>query len=434
MSESQFYKKPEFDTLQLHAGQVPDPTTNARAVPIYSTTSFVFNDSQHGADLFGLKAFGNIYSRCTFPSLLNIKYTPLEGGAAAVAASSGQSAQFMAVAAIAGAGDNIVSTSYLYGGTYNQFKVFFKKFGIEVKFVPSDDPADFAKAIDKNTKAIYIESIGNPKYNVAPIPEIAKVAHEHKIPLIVDNTFGCGGYLIRPIEHGADIVLHSATKWIGGHGQTIAGVVIDAGTFDWTSGKFPSFTEPSDGYHGLKFSETFGPLAFAVKLRVEVLRDLGTTLNPFAAFLLLTGLETLSLRVQRHCDNALALAQWLEAHPKVAWVQYPGLPSHKSHALAKRLLRPNAFGGVLSFGVKGDAKVGSLVVDKLKLASNLANVGDAKTLVIHPASTTHQQLTGEEQLATGVTPDLIRVSVGIEDISDIIADFSHAFAEAIPQQ
>ncbi|KAF8530072.1 O-acetylhomoserine ami [Hysterangium stoloniferum] len=434
MSDNQFYKTPEFDTLQLHAGQVPDPTTNARAVPIYSTTSYVFNDSQHGADLFGLKAFGNIYSRIGNPTLdvFEKRMAALEGGAAAVAASSGQSAQFMAIATIASAGDNIVSTSYLYGGTYNQFKVLLKKFGITVKFVVGDKPEDFAKAIDSNTKAVYVESIGNPKYNVAPIPEISKVAHAHGVPLIVDNTFGCGGYIIRPIEHGADIIVHSATKWIGGHGQTIAGVVVDAGKFDWTSGRFPSFTEPAEGYHGLKFSETFGAVAFAVKLRIEILRDLGSTLNPFAAFLLLTGLETLSLRVQRHCDNALALAQWLETHPKVAWVQYLGLASHPSHALAKRLLRPNAYGGVLSFGVKGDPKLGSKIVDRLKLASNLANVGDAKTLVIHPATTTHQQLTVEEQISSGVTPDLIRVSVGIEDISDIIADFSHAFEIAAP--
>ncbi|CAE6484930.1 unnamed protein product [Rhizoctonia solani] len=443
MSNYDFYKQPEFDTLQLHAGQTPDPTTNARAVPIYASTSFVFNDSQHGADLFGLKALGNIYSRIGNPTqdVFEKRIAALEGGAAAVAASSGQAAQFMAISTIADAGDNIVSTSYLYGGTYNQFKVLFKKYGITVKFVKDDSPEAFAAAIDEKTKAIYVESIGNPKYNVAPLPELAQIAHEHKLPLVVDNTFGAGGYYVRPIEHGADIVLinvrhivHSATKWIGGHGTTIAGVIVDAGKFDWAaSGRFPSFTEPSEGYHGLKFSETFGPLAFAVKLRIEILRDLGASLNPFGAFLLLQGLETLSLRAQRHADNALALAQWLEQHPAVAWVSYPGLPSHPSHAIAKRLLRPNTYGGVLSFGVKGDAKIGSAVVDKLKLASNLANVGDAKTLVIHPATTTHQQLTTEEQFASGVTPDLIRVSVGIEDISDIIADFSHAFALVIPE-
>ncbi|KZT33352.1 putative O-acetylhomoserine-lyase [Sistotremastrum suecicum HHB10207 ss-3] len=432
-----FYKEPEFDTLQLHGGQIPDPTTNARAVPIYASTSFVFNDSAHGADLFGLKTFGNIYSRIGNPTVdvFEKRIAALEGGAAALATASGQSAQFIAISGLASAGDNIVSTSYLYGGTYNQFKVLFKKYGIHVKFVPDDKPESFAAAIDEKTKAIYVESIGNPKYNIAPLPELAKVAHDNNIPLVVDNTFGAGGYLIRPIEHGADIVVHSATKWIGGHGTTIAGVIVDSGKFNWEkSGKFPGFTEPSEGYHGLKFWDTFGAVSYAVKLRVEILRDLGPALNPFAAFLLLQGLETLSLRVQRHSDNALALAQWLEQHPKVAWVYYPGLPSHPSHALAKRLLRPGAFGGVLSFGVKGDATIGSKVVDKLKLASILANVGDAKTLVIHPASTTHQQLTTEEQFASGVKPDLIRVSVGIESIADIIADFSHAFAEAIPDQ
>ncbi|KDQ07136.1 hypothetical protein BOTBODRAFT_39056 [Botryobasidium botryosum FD-172 SS1] len=431
----QLYKEPEFETLQLHAGQEPDPTTNARAVPIYASTSFVFNDSEHAANLFGLKAFGNIYSRIGNPTLdvFEKRMAALEKGVAAVATSSGQAAQFMAIVNLASAGDNIISTSYLYGGTYNQFKVLFKKFGITVKFVKGDSPEAFAAAIDENTKALYVESIGNPKYNIAPLAEIAKVAHDNSIPLVVDNTFGAGGYIVRPIEHGADIVVHSATKWIGGHGTTIGGVIIDSGKFDWArSGKFPCFTEPSEGYHGLKFSETFGAVAFAVKLRVEILRDLGSTLNPFAAFLLLQGLETLSLRVERHCENALALARWLEQSPKVAWVSYPGLPSHPSHELAKKILRPNTFGGVLSFGVKGDASVGSKVVDQLKLASNLANVGDAKTLVIHPATTTHQQLTGDEQIASGVTADLIRVSVGIEHISDIIADFEAALERAVP--
>lgn len=426
-------KPQEFETLQLHAGQVPDPTTNARAVPIYASTSFVFNDSNHGADLFGLKAFGHIYSRIGNPTqdVFENRIAALEGGAAAIATASGQSAQFLAISTIASAGDNIVSTSYLYGGTYNQFKVTFKKFGIGVKFVNGDDPAGFAAAIDENTKAIYVESIGNPKYNVAPIPELAKVAHDHGIPLIVDNTFGMGGYLIRPIELGADIVVHSATKWIGGHGTTIAGVVIDSGKFNWArSGKFPSFTSPSEGYHGMIFSDTFGALAFAIKLRVELLRDLGPALNPFAAFLLIQGLETLSLRAQRHSDNALVLAQWLSKHKKVAWVSYLGLENHPYHQQAKKLLRPNTFGGVLSFGIKGDVSVASTVVDSLKLASNLANVGDAKTLVIHPATTTHQQLTEDEQLSSGVTHDLIRVSVGIEHINDIIADFEQALKAA----
>jgi len=435
MASHNFYRAPEFDTLQLHAGQAPDPATNARAVPIYATTSFVFNDSTHAANLFGLRQFGNIYSRIGNPTVdvFEQRIAALEGGVAAVAASSGQAAQFQAIATIAGTGDNIVSTSYLYGGTYNQFKVLLKKFGITVKFVLDDKPESFAAAIDKNTKALYVESIGNPKYNVAPIPELAKVAHDNNVPLIVDNTFGAGGYIMRPIDLGADIVVHSATKWIGGHGTTIGGVVVDSGKFDWKkSGKFPGFTEPSEGYHGLKFWDTFGPISFAIKLRVEILRDLGATLNPFAAFQLITGVETLSLRAQRHCDNALALAKHLETHPKVSWVLYPGLESHPSHKLAKKLLRPNTFGGVLSFGIKGDASTASRVVDSLKLASHLANVGDAKTLVIHPATTTHQQLSEEEQLASGVTADLIRVSVGIEDIRDIIADFDHALDAAIP--
>jgi len=424
-----FYRAPEFETLQLHAGQEVDPATNARAPPIYATTSFVFNDSTHGADLFALRAPGNIYSRIGNPTvdIFEKRIAALEGGVAAVASSSGQAAQFMAISAIAGTGDNIVSTSYLYGGTYNQFKVLFKKFGIKVKFVTSDDPAAFEAAIDENTKAVFVESIGNPKYNVSPIADIARIAHAHNVPLIVDNTFGMGGYLIRPIAHGADIVVHSATKWIGGHGTTIGGVIIDAGTFDWTSGRFPSFTEPSEGYHGMQFAKTFGAAAFAFKVRVEILRDLGACQNPFGAFLLLQGLETLSLRAERHNSNALALAEYLQSHPKVKWVSYLGLKNHPSHQLAKSYLREGQYGGVLSFGVTADdATVGSKVVDSLRLASNLANVGDAKTLVIHPATTTHQQLTTEEQFASGVTPDLIRVSVGIENIKDIIADFEAA--------
>jgi len=431
-----FHKEPEFDTLQLHAGQEVDPTTNARAVPVYASTSFVFNNSEHGADLFGLRAFGNIYSRIGNPTVdvFEKRMAALEGGAAALATASGQSAQFLAIAALAEAGDNIVSSAYLYGGTYNQFKVSFKKFGINVKFVASNDTAAYAAAIDENTKAIFVESIANPKYTLSDIAGLAKVAHDRGIPLIVDNTFGMGGYLIRPIEHGADIVVHSATKWIGGHGTTIAGVIIDSGKFDWVkSGKFPGVTKPSEGYHGLVFSDTFGPLAYIIKVRTELLRDLGPALNPFGAFLLLQGLETLSLRAQRHSDNALALAQYLEKHPRVSWVSYLGLPSHESNALAQKILRPNAFGGVISFGVKSGensavptVKVASAVVDNLKLASNLANVGDAKTLVIHPATTTHAQLNEQEQIASGVTPDLIRVSTGIESINDIIADFEAA--------
>lgn len=429
-----FYREPEFDTLQLHAGQEPDPTTNARAVPIYASTSFVFNDSQHGADLFGLRTFGNIYSRIGNPTVevFEKRMAALEGGAAAVATASGQSAQFLAIAALASTGQNIIATSYMYGGTYNQFKLTFRQFGIAVKFVDTTDPEDFAKLVDENTRGIFIESIPNPKYSVLDIPAIAKVAHDNGIPLLVDNTFGMGGYLIRPIDHGADIVIHSATKWIGGHGTTIAGVIIDSGKFKWTdSPRFPSFTTPYEGYHGLNFHEAFGAVAYIARIRVEYLRDLGPCMNPFAAFLLLQGLETLSLRGQRHCDNAMALAKYLEKHPRVAWVSYLGLESHSAHTQAVKLFRTQAFGGVLSFGIKAvegiaTLKAASAVVDNLKLASNLANVGDAKTLVIHPGTTTHSQLSEGEQAATGVSADLIRVSTGIEDIRDIIADFEEA--------
>ena len=343
--------------------------------------SFVFNDSAHGARLFALKEFGNIYSRIMNPTVdvFEKRIAALEGGVAAIAASSGQSAQFMAIAALAHAGDNIVSTSYLYGGTYNQFKVFLPRLGIHTKFVNGDNPEDIAAAIDDKTKAVYIESIGNPKYNIPDFEAIVKVAHDAGVPVIVDNTFGAGGFFIRPFEYGADIITHSATKWIGGHGTTIAGVVVDSGKFDWGkhSKRFPQFTEPSEGYHGLKFWETFGPITYAIRVRVEILRDLGSTLNPFAAFQLIQGLETLSLRVERHASNAIALARWLEAHPQVSWVSYPGLESHPSHALAKKYLR-RGFGGVLSFGVKGGEEAGVTIVDNLKLASNLANVGDAK--------------------------------------------------------
>ncbi|KAK0119899.1 Homocysteine synthase [Cadophora gregata] len=419
-----------FETLQLHAGQEPDPATNARAVPIYATTSFTFNDSAHGARLFGLKEFGNIYSRIMNPTVdvFEKRIAALEGGVAAVAASSGQAAQFMAIAALAHAGDNIVSTTNLYGGTYNQLKVFLPRLGINTKFVNGDKPEDFAAAIDENTKAVYIESIGNPKYNIPDFEAIAKVAHDHGVPLVVDNTFGAGGYFVRPIDHGADIVVHSATKWIGGHGTTIGGIVVDSGKFDWgkNAKRFPEMVEPSPGYHGLKFWETFGPITFAIRVRVEILRDLGSSLNPFGAFQLLQGIETLSLRAERHAQNSLALARWLEKSPHVSWVSYPGLESHPSHELAKKYL-PRGFGGVLSFGVKGGGAAGSQVVDGFKLISNLANVGDSKTLAIHPWSTTHEQLSEDERLASGVTEDLIRISVGTEHIDDIIGDFQQSF-------
>ena len=426
-----------FETLQIHAGQEPAPGTNARAVPIYQTTSYTFQDSDHGARLFALQEFGNIYTRIMNPTsdVFEKRIAALEGGVAALAVASGQAAQFLAIQTIAQAGDNIVATSNLYGGTYNQFKVTLPRLGIGVKFVDGDDPEAFRRAIDANTKALYVESIGNPRFNVPDFEAIAAVAHENGIPLIVDNTFGAGGYLVRPIEHGADIVVASATKWIGGHGTSIGGVLIDSGKFDWGNGKFPLFTEPAPGYHGLDFWKVFGKdgpfgnIAFIIRARVEGLRDLGASLSPFNSFLFLQGLETLSLRVQRHVDNALELATWLENHPAVSWVSYPGLSSHPSHALAKRYLR-HGFGAVLTFGIDGGSEAGRRFIDSVQLASHLANVGDAKTLVIHPASTTHQQLTAEEQVASGVTPDLIRVSVGIEHIDDIKADFDAAFERA----
>ncbi|MEG4004876.1 O-acetylhomoserine aminocarboxypropyltransferase/cysteine synthase [Microcoleus sp. Pol11C1] len=424
-----------FETLQVHAGQEPAPGTNARAVPIYQTTSYVFNDADHGARLFALQEFGNIYTRIMNPTtdVFEKRIAALEGGVAALATSSGQAAQLLAIANIAQAGDNIVSTSYLYGGTYNQFKVTFPRLGIQVKFVDGDEAEDFRQAIDDRTKALYVETIGNPQFNVPDFATLAHIAHENGIPLIVDNTFGAAGYLIRPIEHGADIVVQSATKWIGGHGTSIGGVIVDSGKFDWGNGKFPVFTEPAPGYHGLNFQEVFGPqgswgnIAFIIRARVEGLRDLGPTLSPFNAFLFLQGLETLSLRVQRHVDNALELAQWLKQHPKVEWVNYLGLPEHPYHERAKKYLQ-HGFGGVLNFGIKGGLDAGRSFINQVKLASHLANMGDAKTLVIHPASTTHQQLTDTEQISAGVSPDLVRVSVGIEHIDDIKGDFEQAFA------
>ncbi|WP_017716009.1 O-acetylhomoserine aminocarboxypropyltransferase/cysteine synthase family protein [Kamptonema formosum] len=423
-----------FETLQVHAGQEPAPGTNARAVPIYQTTSYVFSDADHGARLFALQEFGNIYTRIMNPTtdVFERRIAALEGGVAALATSSGQAAQFLALSTICQAGDNIVSTSFLYGGTYNQFKVAFPRLGINVKFVEGDDPENFRQAIDENTKALYVETIGNPQFNIPDFATLAHIAHEHNIPLVVDNTFGCGGYLCRPIEHGADIVVESATKWIGGHGTSIGGVIVDSGRFDWGKGKFPIFTEPSPGYHGLNFYEVFGPnspfgnIAFIIRARVEGLRDLGPCMSPFNAFLLLQGLETLSLRVERQASNALALAQWLSEHPQVSWVNYPGLANHPYHERAAKYLR-NGFGCVLNFGIKGGREAGREFINRVQLASHLANVGDAKTLVIHPNSTTHQQLTDEEQLSAGVTPDLIRVSVGIEHIDDIKADFQQAF-------
>lgn len=426
-----------FETLQVHAGQEPAPGTNSRAVPIYQTTSYTFDDADHAARLFGLEEFGNIYTRIMNPTtdVFEQRVAALEGGVAAVATASGQAAQFLAITNLAQAGDEIVASSFLYGGTYNQFKVTLPRLGINVKFVESADPAELEAALTERTKAIYVESIANPEYIVPDLQAVADVAHRHGIPLIVDNTFGCAGYLVRPIDHGADVVVASATKWIGGHGTSIGGVVVDSGSFDWNNGKFPHFSEPSPGYHGLVFGEVFGPegpfgnIAFAIRARVEGLRDLGAALSPFNSFQLLQGLETLSLRVQRHVDNALELAHWLQDRSDVSWVNYPGLPSHQSHELAKTYLR-NGFGAVLSFGVDGGYEAARRFIDSVELASHLANVGDAKTLVIHPASTTHQQLTDDEQAASGVRSDLIRVSVGIEHIEDIKEDFAGALAKA----
>lgn len=429
-----------FDTLQLHAGQEVEKPHSARAPPIYATTSYVFDDSKHGAQLFGLETPGYIYSRIMNPTndVFEKRIAALEGGIGALAVSSGQAAQLIAIAGLAHSGDNIVSTSFLYGGTYNQFKVAFKRFGIETRFVNGDKPEDFAKLIDEKTKAIYIESIGNPKYNVPDFEKIVKIGHDNGIPVVVDNTFGAGGFLVNPIKHGADIVVHSATKWIGGHGTTIAGVVIDSGKFPWAQypEKFPQFSQPSEGYHGLVLNEALGNAAFIGHARIELLRDLGPSLNPFGSFLLLQGLETLSLRVERQSYNALKLAQYFEKSPYVKWVSYVGLPSHESHEIAKKYFNHKEhFGGVLSFGVKDlDTKVedpfkeaAAQVVDNLAIASNLANVGDSKTLVIAPYYTTHQQLSEDEKLASGVTKDLIRLSIGTEFIDDIINDFEESF-------
>lgn len=424
-----------FDTLQLHAGQEIDPTTKSRAVPIYQTTSYAFDNAEHAANLFGLKAFGNIYTRIMNPTtdVFEKRIAALEGGVAALAVGSGQAAQFLALNNILQQGDNFVTTSFLYGGTYNQFKVAFKRLGIEARFADGDRVESFEALIDSNTKALYLETIGNPRLNIPDFEKFAALAKKHDLPLVVDNTFGAGGYLVRPLEHGANIVVESATKWIGGHGTSIGGVIIDGGNYNWGNGKFPQFTEPSEGYHGLKFWEIFGEgnplglpnIAYIIRARVEGLRDFGAAISPFNSFLLLQGLETLSLRVQRHVENALALAKWLEVHPQVEYVLYPGLESNPYHALAKKYLKGSG-GGVLQVGIKGGKEAAAKFVESLQLASHLANVGDAKTLVIHPATTTHEQLSEEEQKSAGVLPNQVRVSVGIEYIEDIKADFDQA--------
>lgn len=425
----------KFETLQLHAGQEVDPTTKSRAVPIYQTTSYLFDNSEHAANLFGLKEFGNIYTRIMNPTtdVFEKRVAALEGGVAAVATASGQAAQFLAITNIMGAGDNFVSTPFLYGGTYNQFKVQFKKIGIDVRFTSGNAAEDFQKLIDDKTKAIYLETIGNPELNIPDFESIAAVAKANNIPLIVDNTFGAGGYICQPLKHGANIVTASATKWIGGHGTSVGGIIVDGGNFDWGNGKFPEFSEPSEGYHGLNFWEVFGegnPLglpnvAFAIRARVEGLRDFGPCLSPMNAFQLLQGIETLSLRMERTVSNAQRLAEYLESHPNVEKVNYPGLASSPYHSLAKKYL-PNGSGGVLSFEIKGGVEAGQSFINSLGLISHLANVGDAKTLAIHPASTTHEQLSAEEQLKSGVTPGMVRLSVGIEHIDDLIADIEQA--------
>jgi len=425
-----------FETLQLHAGQTPDNDTLSRAVPIYQTSSYMFKDSEHAANLFSLKEPGNIYTRMMNPTtdVFEKRIAALEGGVGALAVSSGQAAQFIALTNFLQAGDSFVSTSFLYGGTYIQFKVQFKRLGINVKFVEGDEPEMFEAAIDESTKAIYIETIGNPRFNIPDFEAIAAIAQKHNIPLIVDNTFGTGGYLFRPLEHGANVVVESATKWIGGHGTSIGGVIVDGGNFNWGNGKFPLMTEPSEGYHGLKFWEEFGAgspfgnIAFITRARVEGLRDFGPAISPFNSFLLIQGLETLSLRVDRHVENALALAKWLEQHPMVEYVNYPGLESSSFHKLAVKYLK-RGFGGVLSFKIKGGTEMADQFINSMKLVSHLANIGDAKTLIIHPSSTTHEQLSAEEQKLSGVEPGLMRVSVGIEHIEDIKADFSQAFAK-----
>ena len=429
-------KNLHFETLQIHAGQEVDPTTGSRAVPIYQTSSFVFNSSEHGANLFALKEFGNIYTRIMNPTtdVFEKRVAALEGGVAALAVASGQAAQFIALNNILQAGDNFVTSSFLYGGSYNQFKVAFNRLGIEARFAKGDDPESFESLIDDKTKALYLESIGNPGFNVPDFEKFAALSKKYDLPLIVDNTFAAAGYLLRPLEHGAHIVVQSATKWIGGHGTSIGGVIVDGGNYNWGNGKFPQFTEPSEGYHGLVFNDVFGiggpfgNIQFIIRARVEGLRDFGPAISPFNSFLLLQGLETLSLRVQRHVDNALELAKWLESHPQIESVNYPGLESSPYYENAKKYLR-NGFGSMLSFEIKGSKEQATKFVDALELISHLANVGDAKTLIIQPSATTHQQLNEAEQLAAGVRPASLRLSAGIEHIDDIKADIEQALAK-----
>ncbi|MBD2863865.1 homocysteine synthase [Paenibacillus oceani] len=420
-------RKLALETLAVHAGQEIDPTTLSRAVPIYQTTSYGFRDTDHAANLFALKEFGNIYTRLMNPTsdVFEKRIAALEGGVGALSTSSGQAAITYAIFNIAGAGDEIVSASSLYGGTYNLFAITLPKLGINVKFVDPSDPENFRKAITPKTKAVYAESIGNPKGDILDIEAVAKVAHENGIPLIIDNTFP-SPYLLRPIEHGADIVVHSATKFIGGHGTSIGGVIVDGGNFNWKeSGKFPGLTEPDPSYHGVVYWDAVGPISYIIKARVQLARDIGATISPFNSFLLLQGLETLHLRMERHSSNALAVAKFLETHPAVDWVSYTGLESHPSYGLVSKYL-PKGQGAILTFGIKGGVEAGQKVINNVKLFSHLANVGDSKSLIIHPASTTHSQLEGEELLSTGVTPGMIRLSVGTENIDDILYDLDQA--------
>ncbi|RTK99725.1 MAG: homocysteine synthase [Proteobacteria bacterium] len=421
--------KLRFETLQVHAGQEPDPTTGARAVPIYQTTSYNFKDTEHAANLFGLKEFGNIYTRLMNPTsdVFEKRIAALEGGVAALAVASGSAAITYAIMNLASAGDEIVSASSLYGGTYNLFAVTLPKYGINTVFVNPDNPDNFAQAITSKTKALYIETIGNPSANIIDIAAVAKIAHANKIPLIVDNTFATP-YLCRPFEHGANIVVHSATKFIGGHGTSIGGVVVDGGNFDWAaSGKFPEFTTPDKSYNGLVYAEAFGNLAYILKMRVQLLRDTGACISPFNSFMLLQGLETLSLRVERHVNNAQKVAEFLANHPKVSWVNYPGLPDNKYHQLAQQYL-PHGSGSIFAFGINGDLQAAKRLIGKLEIFSLLANVADAKSLIIHPASTTHAQLNEEQQLTAGVAPNLLRISIGIEHVDDLIADLEQGLA------
>lgn len=428
----------KFETLQVHAGHTPDSETLSRAVPLYQTSSYVFRDAGHAARLFDLAEEGNIYTRMNNPTtdVFEKRVAALEGGAASLAVASGHAAQFITLTTLMRAGDNFISSPFLYGGTFNQFKVTLPGFGIEARFTPDLEPESFEKLIDDNTKAIYVETIGNPGFNIPDFEALALLAGRYGIPLIVDNTFGACGYLCRPIDHGANIVTQSATKWIGGHGTSIGGVITDAGNFNWNNGRFPVFTEPSEGYHGFVFGEKFsssspsGNIAFIVKARVEGLRDIGPSISPFNSFLLLQGLETLSLRMERIIQNTRALAEWLQSHPLVANVNYPGLPGNPYHELANKYLTKGA-GGVLSFILKTGREISSKLVDHLQLVSHLANVGDAKTLIIQPSTTTHAQLSADEQLAAGIDPGLFRVSVGIEHIDDIINDFNQAFSKIV---